>query len=187
MTTPSVRVSILRVFCVASVLTLGMSWVGHRIHESVQTSQLEIRNDWPTSLPEEDNRVRAFNGISMIAPKGWYTTISEDTIKVESPQTNDRHSEFLVGQVKDPYKHPTPLPRTNLFQDGHACVKILHVKTTPSDPARHEAHVIVNREGALYEISFTTYKHFSGRIPDRIWNYLETFELSDKKLTAMID
>lgn len=185
MTSPSVRVSIVRVLCVASVLTLGMRWVGNRIHESMQSTKIEFENDWPTSIPTEANRVRAFNGVSMIAPEGWYATISEDTVEVEAPGTGNHNSVFRVTTVKDPYRHQRPLPRTNLFQEGHACVKILHIKTSVTDPTLHEAQVVVDRDGTLFEVSFSTYKHFTGHIPDRIWNYLETFEVSDRKLTAM--
>lgn len=185
MTTPSVRVSILRIVCVASVLSLGMGWIGHRIHESLRATEIEVKNDWPTALPQEENRVRAFNGMSMVAPVGWFSTIAEDSIEVEAPGTDLCRSKFRIEAVKDPYRHQRPLPRTSLFQEGHACVKILHVKTTPTDPYVHEAKVIVEREGSLYELTFSTYKHFTGHIPGRIWNYLETFEQSDKTLTAM--
>jgi|GEM_PF-1899625 len=188
MTLPCVRVSVLRLLSVAVLLAIAMSWVGNRFHQSMQSAALEeIESDWPTTLPKEENRIRAFNGISMVAPSGWFAKISEDSVELIAPGNEILKSRFVVTAVNDPFRHQQPLPRTNLFQDTHACVKILHVKTTPLEPTRHEAHVIVDRDGTLYEITFFTYKHFTKEIPDRIWTYLETFELSDKTMTAMID
>ncbi len=187
MTLPSVRVSVLRLLCVAVMLTVAMSWMGNHLHHSMQSAELKIQSDWPTTLPKEDNRIRAFDGTSIVAPAGWLAKISEDSVEVIAPGNGIRKSHFMVNVVSDPYRHQQPLPRTNLFQNGHACVKILHVKTTPIEPARHEAHVIVDRDGTLYEITFVTYKHFTKEIPDRIWSYLETFELSEKKMTALLD
>ncbi|MDG2388079.1 MAG: hypothetical protein P8M30_02050 [Planctomycetaceae bacterium] len=161
--------------------------MGNHLHQSMQSSELKLQSDWPTTLPDEENRIRAFNGTSIVAPAGWLAKIAENSVEVIAPGHDERTSRFVVKVVSDRHRHQQPLPRTHLFQNGHACVKILHVKTTPFEPARHEAQVIVDCDGTLYEISFVTYKHFTKQVPDRIWNYLETFELSDKKMTVMLD
>ena len=188
MTMPSVRVSILRLLSVAVVLTVGMHLVGERFQQSLQESRLKAQNDWPTSLPHEANRIHAFNGTSFIAPEGWVANVGADSIELTSSQPVLNPSSFVIREVEDPFRHPRPLPRTHLYQETHACVKILHSRSTPYDPVRHEAHIILEHDARLYEISFLTYKKFTRQVPERIWNYLETFQTADSEaLTASLN
>jgi len=187
MTMPSVKVSALRLLTVAIVLVLTINWVRNRERGSSENAQLNIEDDWPTTLPDEENRIRAFDGTSIVAPEGWFATIGRSSLELTAPGPSAFRSQFCVTKVDDPFKHQRPLPRTCLFQDSHACVRILHIDTHPLSPTVHEANVVVQRNGELYELSFRTYKHFTKRVPDRIWNYLETFELTDEKLTAMLN
>jgi hypothetical protein len=167
-----------------------MNWVGRQISKSLDRQTLKVVEDWPTTSPDENRRVYSFDGLSMVVPDGWRASISPDSIQLAAPDVPPGFmgpSEIRVNKVTDLYRHPTPLPRTAEFQDGYACVKILHVRSTPHEPERHEACVVVERNHCQYEIVFRSYKYFTKRVPDRIWAFLETFEIEDNSLTASLD
>jgi hypothetical protein len=190
MARPSVNVSVFRLVSVALVLILAMNWVGRQIRKSMENHSLQVVEDWPTRKPDEQRRVYSLDGLSIVTPEGWRASISPNTIRLVGPEVPRGYmgpSEIQVNKVTDPYRHPFPLPHTNAFQDGYACVKILHVRSTPYEPSRHEGHVVVERSGGQYEIIFRSYKYFTKRIPDRIWRYLETFDIEEKSLTASLD
>jgi len=191
MTRPSVRVSVFRLVVVALLLGLVMNRVGHQIRKSIDNQQtVKVAEDWPTSLPNESLRVHSLDGLSIIRPSGWEASISDGSIHLVGPSTRPGYltpSEIRVNRVTDPYRHPRPLPRSTLFQDGHACLKILHVRSTPQEAEWHEAHVIVKQNDEMYEIIFRSHKYFEKRVPDRIWNYLETFKKRETgSLTASL-
>lgn len=190
MTRPPVRVSVFRLVTVAALLVLAMNRLGHKIRESID-KQASIVEDWPTTLPDESRRVYSLEGLSIIRPDGWDATVSEDSIKLVGPETPPGYlsaSEIRVNRVYDPYRHPRPLPRTTPFQNQRACLKILHVRSSPQEPVWHEAHVILKQNDEIYEVIFRSHKHFTKRVPDRVWEYLETFQYRDSNsLTASLE
>lgn len=192
MTRPSVRVSVFRLVVVALLLVLLMNRVGHQIRKSIDNQQtVKVAEDWPTTLPRETLRVYSLDGLSIIRPAGWEASISDGSIQLVAPNAPPGYlkpSEIRVNRVTDPYRHPRPLPRTTLFKDRHACLKILHIRSSPQESEWHEAHVIMKQNDEMYEIVFRSHKYFEKRVPDRIWNYLETFQKRERdSLTASLE
>jgi len=189
MARPSVNVSVFRLVLVALLLTLIANAVGRQISRSMKGQSLDVAEDWPTKSPDENRRVYSLDGLSIVTPEGWRASIAPNSIELVGPAAPPGYlnpSEIEVNKVTDPYRHPFPLPHTTPFQDGYGCMKILHVRSTPYEPERHEACVVVERNNCQYEIIFRSHKYFTKRVPERIWSYLETFEIEEKPLTASL-
>ena len=177
MANSSVKVSVLRIITVAGVFYGIFTLIGESLPNRVQSETLVIIPDWPRELPKESHRAHSPQGLSLVAPEGWMAELDGSDLKLTPFEDHPLRSSITVREVRDRFRHPVPLPMNGQFQDGKAFVSIQHIRSTHFDPVCHQGRVVFERNEKLYELTFRTYRHFTGHLPELVQLYLETFEV----------